>query len=550
MADGMDLTPALALVDAALGGRMPGGSAGPGKPRLLVRPADPDVTVAELRTYLAAAGRLYDRGMPVRLAHDAMAGGAVAHPMTPDGLMREAHQCCRPFIKRERKEGVVEVDAALPKGVAVMYLDMRGEWGLLPLNGIASAPLLDNAGSIHAHDGYDPGTGMWCEHVPPGLDAAVPGTPTREQAAAALLVLRRLLRTFAFADASTVMEQGQDVPVVDVGTPPAMDESTALAALLTAVCRPSMPLAPGLLVRAASLSGAGSGKGLLVRVLCAIAFGRSPAAVTAGGTPDELDKRIGSELMAGGPTLFLDNLNDTALKSDSLASAITERPARVRVLGKSVMVPLNASAFIALTGNGLTVREDLARRFLAVELDAGVEDPETRRFRGDVLAEALGNRAALLAAALTVWRWGRREDAAGKLAPGLPLGSFEAWCRWVRDPLLALGCADPVKRVADAKASDRKRQNVAELFKTWHNTHAADPIKAANLGDPVARLLDPQGRGRQYLAAALGRLVGTRAGGFVLTAQTPVGDWGATTYAVQPTATHDGGAVPGWSGPA
>lgn len=536
MADGMDLGPALVLVDAALDGRMPGGAAGPGKPRLLVRPADPDVTVAELRTHLAAAGRLYDRGMPVRLAHDAMAGGAVAHPMTPDGMIREAHLCCRPFMQRERREGVVEVDAALPKGVALMYLDMRGEWGLQPLNGIASAPLLDNAGGIHAHQGYDPGTGMWCEHVPPGLDAAVPQNPTRDQAAEALLVLRRLLRTFAFADAPTTREDGQDVPVVDLSQPPAMDESTALVALLTAVCRPSLPLAPGLLVRAAPLSGAGSGKGLLVRVLCAVAFGRAPAAVTAGGTPEELDKRIGAELMAGGPVVFLDNLNDTALRSDALASAITERPARVRVLGKSVMVPLNASAFITLTGNGLTVREDLARRFLSVELDAGVEDPETRRFRGDVLADALANRAALLAAALTLWRWGRHQDAAGTLTSGVPLGSFGIWCRWVRDPLVMLGCADPAKRVADAKAHDRNRQNVAELFGTWHREHGGKPMEAAKLARPVLRLLDPQGRGRQYVAAALGRLAGTRAGGFVLTAQPPVGAWGATTYAVRPTA--------------
>lgn len=541
MADGMNLPPAaLALVDTALGGRMPGDATGPGKHRLLVRPADPDVTVDELRDRLAASGRLYDRGMPVRLAHDPMGGGMVAHPMTPDGLIREGHMCCRPYVIRVRDGVPAEVNAALPKGVALMYLDMRGEWNLPPLNGIASAPLLDEAGTIHAHEGYDTRTGMWCERVPPGLDAAVPTKPTRAEAAAALLVLRRLLRTFAFADASTTREEGQDVPVVDLSHPPGMDESTALVALLTAVCRPSLPLAPGLLVRAAPLSGAGSGKGLLVRVLCAIAFGRAPAAVTAGNTTEELDKRIGAELMAGGPVVFLDNLNDTALRSDTLASAITERPARVRVLGKSVMVPLNASAFIALTGNGLTVREDLARRFLTVELDAGVEDPETRRFHNDVLAEALDNRAVLLTAALTVWRWGRHLDAAGTLASGLPLGSFGAWCRWVRDPLVILGCTDPAKRVAEAKASDRKRQNVAELFATWHTAHGSDPTKVAELAEPVARFLDPQGRGRQYVAAALGRLDGTRAGGFVLTRQTAAGHWGAATYVVRPTMAPSG----------
>ena len=33
-----------------------------------------------------------------------------------------------------------------------------------------------------------------------------------------------------------------------------------------------------------------------------------------------------------------------------------------------------------LTGNGLTVSEDLARRFVAVDFDARTEDPEARPF--------------------------------------------------------------------------------------------------------------------------------------------------------------------------
>lgn len=61
-------------------------------------------------------------------------------------------------------------------------------------------------------------------------------------------------------------------------------------------------------------------------------------------------------------------------------------------------------------------------------------------------------------------------------------------------------------------------------------------MKAAELAEPVARLLDPQNRGRQYVAAALGRLDGTRTGGFVLTTKGAVGKWGAASYAVQRTA--------------
>ena len=69
------------------------------------------------------------------------------------------------------------------------------------------------------------------------------------------------------------------------------------------------------------------------------------------------------------------------------------------MLGRSQMVPLNPSAFVILTGNGLTVSEDLARRFVAVELDARTEDPESRRFTNDIRRDVVGSRARLLAAA-------------------------------------------------------------------------------------------------------------------------------------------------------
>ena len=60
-------------------------------------------------------------------------------------------------------------------------------------------------------------------------------------------------------------------------------------------------MAPGVLFRAAPMSGAGAGKGLLARCICNIAFGRDPHAVTSGATAEELEKRIAAELMQGSP---------------------------------------------------------------------------------------------------------------------------------------------------------------------------------------------------------------------------------------------------------
>jgi hypothetical protein len=130
-----------------------------------------------------------------------------------------------------------------------------------------------------------------------------------------------------------------------------------------------------------------------------------------------------------------------------------------------------------------------------------------------------------------IWRWGRQnEDTIGC---GRALGSYEIWGRWVRDPLLALGCADPAERIAALKARDPQRQRNAAIFAEWWTRHGDKPISGAQLCEDVRSLIDPQDRGRQFVASALHRLVGTRAGGFVLTRQEPVGKWGAATYALK-----------------
>ncbi len=226
--------------------------------------------------------------------------------MTPDALVLLAHAVCRPYVLKAKPDGTVsEVNARLPRSFAVMYLDWRGEWRLAPLNGIASAPLLQDDGTVNSAEGHDPVSGMWCENLP-NLAGRVSARPTKDDAAAALRLIRETFKTFCFADAETMDDAAGGVATVDTSKAPGRDESSFLVALLTAVCRPSLHLAPGVLLRAPPMSGAGAGKGLLARCICIIAFGREPHAVTAGATAEELEKRIAAELIKGSPALFLE----------------------------------------------------------------------------------------------------------------------------------------------------------------------------------------------------------------------------------------------------
>ena len=255
-----------------------------------------------------------------------------------------------------------------------------------------------------------------------------------------------------------------------------------------------------------------------------IAYGIMPSPFTFGHDKAEFDKVLVTALLSSAPVVFTDNINGVLLRSETLASVLTQRPSQVRILGHSTMLPLNCAAFITLTGNGLTVAQDLARRFIWVHIDPKLEDPESRLFAEGFLDEIKGRRIELLSAALTILRYGRQH--AGKLGRikedgtverGLAMGSFEQWVEWVRDPLLALGCVDRVIGTRQAKAADPERQEISELFTLWNKYHGEDPVAARELHDEVQKVLNPRKLATQYMTRRLQRMAGMRHAGFVLT---------------------------------
>lgn len=496
------------------------------KPELLVDETNLPATAFALRDQLAASKYLFVRGIPITLSPRSPTGVPAVTPLSRSRVLIEAHKVCRP-VMRSKKNEIKPVK--LPYAVADMYLALYNEWGLPPLAGISTSPLLEFDGTVRDSEGYAPDRQLWCSNIPA---LSLQRRPTDGDADAALRKLRHSFRTFPFADAVRKSDGSPTVEVVDLDQPPALDESAFLMALLTATCRSSLTLAPGLVLRAPLISGAGTGKGLLVRAISAIAFGINSEPFTAGENRNELDKRLVATLVRAVPVVFLDNFNGRMLKSDLLAQVLTEGPVVIsRQLGATCMLPLRSNAFIAVTGNGVTIAEDLARRFIVCELDAHCEDPEQRDFPEGFLADILHRRSELLTAALTIWRWGRQNTA--KLKAGRPFGSFEQWAAWVRDPLLSLGVRDPVERINAIKASDPDRRKIAEFFDTWLTHHGEGPVAAADLAEPVRKIIDPQGHGRQFVAAELARLANTRLGGFVLTQQKPSGKCGRATYAVQ-----------------
>src|SRR5262249_22235294 len=143
------------------------------------------------------------------------------------------------------------------------------------------------------------------------------------------------------------------------------------------------------------------------------------------------------------------------------------------------------------------------------------EHPELRKFAGNFLTDIARRRPELLRAALTAWRWGRQNKPKTK---GAPLGGFEEWTAWIRDPLVALDCQDPIAQIAKAKAADPKRIARAETFHTWWEHHSGNKIFSSDLHYEVKVLLVPKTKepSRQAVQSKVSKLVGTRLAGFVL----------------------------------
>jgi hypothetical protein len=490
-------------------------------PQLIVDGANLPATAKRLAAFLERAGHLFERGSHViKVVHSSERKRI--ERLNIRHVILEAHKVCRPIEEKERGGTIIREAVTLPIAVAQLYLNLEEDWNLPVLKGLCAAPLLAADGSFNCSAGYNPASGLWCV----GMDTPlVSRHPDAENANHALRLIRATFASFPFADSVRLnTDQGS---LVDLSKDPGADESAFLMALITAVCRPSLPHTPALLIRAPQLSGSGTGKGLLVRAIAEIAFAQKPKAFTSRGDRQELTKRIETGLMQSDPMLFLDNCNAEMLASNVLAQVITENAVDARLLGQSKMIPLTTNAFIAVTGNAIRISEDLARRFLVVDLDAKCENPEQRYFQQSFETQIAATRLELLGAVLTIWRWGRQN----RLEAGIPMGSFEQWTQWCRDPLLALGCVDPARRTADIKAEDPLRQKISEFFQAWHASHGSTPMKFCDLDRAVICLLEGNAQTR---VAKLQGLENARAGGFVLEAIKPLGRWGKKKYVVRP----------------
>jgi len=148
----------------------------------------------------------------------------------------------------------------------------------------------------------------------------------------------------------------------------------------------------------------------------------------------------------------------------------------------SAAIGMAAFAFIPVLQraviDNVIIAGDLVRRFLLCRMDAGVERPESRRFRFDPIELLKRDREHYVKAVLNITRAylesGNRVDVA-------PFGSFETWSRMVREPLIWAGWPDPVRSIELAAELDPDRQHLEAMVAAVHSIVGLKPFDVASL---------------------------------------------------------------------
>jgi putative DNA primase/helicase len=357
------------------------------------------------------------------------------------------------FLKWHKKDEKFE-PIGPPSDLVGAILSRYGRWEFREIKGVITAPTLRPDGSILATEGFDESTGLLVLGPLPEMPTIKP-RPSKDDAVKALAMLDRdLLSEFPFVDEAS--------------------RSVALSGILTPLARQVMSVAP---MHASSAPAPGTGKSFLWDIAAAAAIGDAMPIISTGASGEELEKRLGG-LMIEGVTMFsIDNVS-APLGGDALCQAIERPNCKLRPLGTSDVVGRRNNWCSYATGNNLRLKDDITRRVLLAGLDAKMERPELREFRGNPFQRVLRNRGKYLWACLTVLR---AFIVAGQPERLRALASFEEWSDVIRSSLVWLGRADPVVSMEAVRDSDPSRQARRVMFRAMWNAYHGKPVTAAQM---------------------------------------------------------------------
>jgi hypothetical protein len=313
------------------------------------------------------------------------------------------------------------------------------------LRGIAHGPFVRPDGTIGGtKPGYDIATGLlvMTDHDWSGLV----DTPTADDVWRAKNDLLDVIKDFPF-----------EADHADVG------RAVWLAAVLTVIGRPAFRGPSPMFVFDATTPG--SGKTLLARLVSIIAHGCEPSLAGMPEAKAELGKTMTAILQRGATLHIFDNVSGT-IGNSVLDQLLTSWTYQDRRLGTNETIEAENRLTLIATANNARIGADTARRSLTLRLQPLVDNPEDLVFERNAADHARENRPRLLAAAVTILRWGFMQAEAGRL-PVKPFGSFEGWSDAIRLAVLHAGLPDPLESQKLVRRMDDGSQLRAAFLDAW-----------------------------------------------------------------------------------
>jgi putative DNA primase/helicase len=416
-------------------------------PEIIIAPGErPAIADAALAAMAAARVPFYQRGKDVvrvcliklKLSNGKKVRVPAVSIVTRAMLMR-ALGLCATWHAYNKELDLVRIDP--PGDLGDHILGMIGEWPFPPLRGVIATQTMRYDGSLLTEPGYDPATGLVLFNPPP--IPAIPDQPTQNDALEALALLNDLLAEVKFAEDDNISLSG------------------AISMMMTPVLRGMMAVAP---MHVVTKPVAGTGGSYMQDITTAIALGeRCPVLSLTLNNDEENEKRLSSAALAGQSIIAIDNFTGT-LMGDFLCQLIERQTPQIRLLGKSELATITNNHCVLANGNNVTIGADTVRRTVQISLDANEENPETRIFTRNPVAEVLADRGRYIAAILTIARAYRVAGSPRKLPPRL---SFEYWSDNVRSALVWLDLPDPDESIKAVRAADPISAKLHAVVAAW-----------------------------------------------------------------------------------
>lgn len=350
---------------------------------------------------------------------------------------------------RQNRNGEWEV-CNPPQHLISTLLFNRDRKHLQTLTGIAHQPYFDANEQLVITPGFNPGTGIYACF---GSNDYPIIASSMDDARNSLMMLKAELAEFEF-------EKAEDL-------------AAALCAMLTAVIRPGLPLAPAFSINAAS---SGSGKSLLASLIALFATPLHPYVTSYPTTATEAIKVILAMLLEKPTVILFDDMQHDWKPFGAINKALTSQTTTERRLGKSGTATAQTNSLFLGTGNNIGPVKDMRRRVVSSRLAPKII---RRNFKHNPYKQISQHRSVYVRSALTIIQafliHGKRDE-------NLPqIGSYDEWSRLCREPLIWLGEPDPATSLIQQMDDNTDNEEFSVFLKLWRDMYDDESVMVREL---------------------------------------------------------------------